>query len=186
MRPLFYLSSLLFCGLAFGQDLTTATSASEEQAIAAKENADAATETELKIVLDEAILKGVDFLVESQNASGSWGNPTNTKGLNINAPIPGAHHAFRMGCSALALEGLLASGDVRPTTIDAIEKAEAWMMEKLPKLRRAEQATIYNIWGHAYGIRALAALHQYHEGDDSKQAALGTLGGATSGDALSL
>ncbi len=32
-------------------------------------------------VLEASILKGVDFLVKSQNRNGSWGGPTKTKGL---------------------------------------------------------------------------------------------------------
>ncbi|GHC42849.1 prenyltransferase/squalene oxidase repeat-containing protein [Roseibacillus persicicus] len=125
--------------------------------------------------IDTAIQRGVDFLIASQNPSGSWGSATLTKGLNINAPIPGAHHAFRTGASALALEGLLKSGDRRPATVAAIEKGEAWLFDQLPRLRRAEQLTIYNNWGHAYGIRALAELNRYHAGNASKQASIARL-----------
>lgn len=125
--------------------------------------------------LENSITRGVDYLVQKQNPTGSWGSATKTKGLNINAPIPGAHHAFRTGASALALEGLLSSGDQRPEVLQAIEKGEAWLLDQLPRLRRAEQETIYNNWGHAYGIRVLAELHRFHEGNDSKQAALARL-----------
>ncbi|MGJ8725294.1 MAG: prenyltransferase/squalene oxidase repeat-containing protein [Roseibacillus sp.] len=125
--------------------------------------------------LESAITRGLDYLIQKQNSSGSWGSATKTKGLNIKAPIPGAHHAFRTGASALALEGLLSTGDRRPETIAAIAKGEAWLLDQLPRLRRAEQVTIYNNWGHAYGIRTLAALHHYHDGNLSKQAALARL-----------
>jgi hypothetical protein len=104
--------------------------------------------------------QGVDFLVADQNANGSWGGPTRTKGLNIYAPIPGAHHAFRAGASGLALSGLIDSRDQRPATLAAIEKGAAWMEEHLPKLRRADQTTTYNVWGHAYGLKALTRLHR--------------------------
>jgi hypothetical protein len=59
--------------------------------------------------IDASIQRGVDYLISSQNPSGSWGGPTRTKGLNIYAPIPGAHHAFRCGASSLALQGILIS-----------------------------------------------------------------------------
>ncbi len=108
--------------------------------------------------IDESIRRGVDFLVNTQNANGSWGGPTKTKGLNIYAPIPGAHHAFRMGSSALALHGLIESGDQREKVLGAISRGENWLLEALPKLRRADQTTIYNCWGHAYALRALASL----------------------------
>ncbi len=66
--------------------------------------------------VEASLTRGVDFLVETQNKNGSWGGPTRTKGLNIYAPIPGAHHAFRAGASGLALAGLIDSGDQRPET----------------------------------------------------------------------
>ncbi len=131
--------------------------------------------TGLDVAIERALTRGVDFLIGKQNPNGSWGSARRTKGLNISAPIPGAHHAFRAGSSALALQGLLLSEDRRPETIAAIEKGEDWLLENLPHLRRAEQLTIYNNWGHAYGLRVLAELHTYHAGNDSKQAALARL-----------
>lgn len=110
------------------------------------------------IVLEAGIRKGVDFLVGAQNENGSWGGPTKTKGLNIYAPLPGAHHAFRMGSSCLALTGILESGDQRPEVLVTIGKAEMWLLEHLPRLRRADVTTTYNVWGHGYALQALAAL----------------------------
>ncbi len=110
--------------------------------------------------IDAAIARGVDFLIADQNPKGSWGGPTRTKGLNIYAPLPGAHHAFRAGASGLALSGLIDSGDTRPAAREAIRKGGGWMAEHLPKLRRADQTTTYNVWGHAYGLRALTRLHR--------------------------
>ena len=106
-----------------------------------------------------SIAKGVDFLIADQNKDGSWGSATRTKDINIYAPLPGAHQAYRAGTSGLALSGLIDSGDERPETSAAIAKAAAWSVENLPKLRRADQTTTYNIWGHAYGLRALTRLH---------------------------
>ena len=125
--------------------------------------------------LDAAIKRGVDFLVSNQNDNGSWGAATMTKGLNIMAPIPGAHHAFRAGTSGLALEGILATGDQRPEVQAMIDKAEAWFLKELPRLRRAERSTIYNNWGHAYALSALSSLYEYREGDEAKRSALKNL-----------
>ena len=119
--------------------------------------------------IDAAIRRGVDFLVADQNSNGSWGGPTRTKGLNIYAPLPGAHHAFRAGASGLALAGLIDAADPRPEVAAAIEKAAAWTAAELPKLRRADQTTTYNAWGHAYGLRALTRLYQ-RETDPAKKA----------------
>ncbi|MFP6884126.1 MAG: hypothetical protein VCA40_06815 [Roseibacillus sp.] len=125
--------------------------------------------------IDASIWRGVDFLISSQNKNGSWGSATMTKGLNITAPIPGAHHAFRAGSTGLALEGLLRSGDRRRESVATIEKAEAWFLKELPRLRRATVDTMYNIWGHSYGIKALAELYRYREGDEAKRSALKNL-----------
>ena len=119
--------------------------------------------------LDTAVTRGVDFLVADQNSNGSWGGPTRTKGLNIYAPIPGAHHAFRAGASGLALSGLIDSDDQRPTTLESIRKGGEWMAEHLPKLRRADQTTTYNVWGHAYGLRALVRLHRIAKDETEKK-----------------
>ena len=115
-----------------------------------------------------SITRGVDFLIADQNKNGSWGSATRTKDINIYAPLPGAHHAYRAGASGLALSGLLDAADKRPEATATIEKATAWAVENLPKLRRADQTTTYNIWGHAYGLRALTRLHQ-RETDPEKK-----------------
>lgn len=108
--------------------------------------------------LEKSIRAGVDFLLGHQNKDGSWGNSQNTKELNIYAPLPGAHHAYRMGSTTLALAGMIEAGDERPEVQKAIDKCEVWMLENLPHLRRADVTTTYNVWGHAYGLKALVAL----------------------------
>lgn len=119
--------------------------------------------------IDSAMRRGVDFLVADQNPSGSWGGATRTKALNIYAPLPGAHHAYRAGASGLALSGILDAADSRPETLAAIRKGAAWAAAELPKLRRADQTTTYNVWGHAYGLRAISRLYQ-RETDPAKKA----------------
>ena len=110
--------------------------------------------------LESSIRKGVDFLVKDQNPNGSWGSVTRTKGLKIYAPLPGANHAFRMGTSCLALTGLLESGDDRSEVKRAIERAEEWFLKNLPRLKRADVTTTYNVWGHGYALQTLATLAQ--------------------------
>ncbi len=119
--------------------------------------------------IDASIRRGVDFLIASQNKNGSWGSATRTKNLNIYAPLPGAHHAYRAGASGLALSGLIDAADPRPEAVAALEKAAAWTAAELPNLRRADPTTTYNVWGHAYGLRAISRLHQ-READPAKKA----------------
>ncbi len=119
--------------------------------------------------LDASIRRGVDFLLTHQNPNGSWGSARRTKALNIYAPLPGAHQAYLAGASGLALCGLIDAADPRPEANAAIAKAAAWTASELPKLRRADQTTTYNVWGHAYGLRAMTRLYQ-RETDPAKKA----------------
>jgi hypothetical protein len=120
--------------------------------------------------LDQAIRRGVDFLLADQNKNGSWGGATQTKDLNIFAPLPGGHQAFRAGASGLALAGLIDAADSRPAVAAAIARAAAWTAAELPNLRRTSQDCTYNCWGHAYGLRAISRLYQ-REPDATKRAA---------------
>nr|WP_231744410.1 hypothetical protein [Stieleria neptunia] len=119
--------------------------------------------------LQAAIERGVQFLIDDQNPNGSWGSPTKTKALNIYAPVPGAHHAFRAGTTSLALSGLLEVAPDDPKTQSTIDRAEAWLYEHLGSLRRASGDAIYNVWGHAYSIQALVRLHRRHAGETAAQ-----------------
>lgn len=114
-------------------------------------------------VLETSVKRGVDFLVGYQNEDGSWGNPTRTKGLNIYAPVPGAHHAFRTATTAMCIMALIESGSDTPEVKQSLDRAEQWLLTYLPRLRRATPTAIYNVWGHAYSIQALVRMHRRHD-----------------------
>jgi hypothetical protein len=120
--------------------------------------------------LEASIARGLDFLLATQNKDGSWGSAENTKDLNIFAPVPGAHRAFRCGASALCVEAIIESGaaSTNAKVKAALERGEAWLLKNLPELRRAESVAIYNVWGHAYGIQALAAMYRRGGADESR------------------
>jgi hypothetical protein len=122
--------------------------------------------------IDDSIRRGVDFLLADQRPDGCWGSAERTKDLNIYAPVPGAHHAFRSATTALCVTALLDVDDSRPEVAKAIDHGEAWLLEHLPSLRRAEAAAIYNVWGHAFAIQALVKLHAHRSGDSAKQTEL--------------
>lgn len=119
--------------------------------------------------VEEAIEKGIAFLIEDQNEDGSWGSPRQTKGLNIYAPVPGSHEAFRTAVTAMAVSALIESGlsDELGPAAEARGKGEAYLLETLPRIRRATPAAIYNVWTHAYGLRALADMYPRAD-DDTK------------------
>ena len=115
----------------------------------------------------QSIDRGVNFLLKSQNKNGSWGSATRTKGLNIYAPIPGSHHAFRTATTALCIAALIEADTGRPEVAKSIDRAEDWLIDQLPRLRRATGDAIYNVWGHAYSIQALTRM--YHRTDETAE-----------------
>ena len=109
--------------------------------------------------IGSAISAGSKFLLSNQNPDGSWGTPQQTKGLNIYAPIPGAHRAFRLAVTALSLSALLEVQEGNADYQETITQGKKYLIENLTSLRRATPMAIYNVWSHAYGIQALVRLH---------------------------
>ncbi len=126
---------------------------------------DAPDESEIRKSID----RGIRFLIKDQNPNGSWGSATRTKGLNIYAPVPGAHHAFRAATTSLCIAALIEIDSDDPEAIQALDRAEQWLLKHLVWLRRASGDAIYNVWGHAYSIQALVRMHQRHNGDADQQ-----------------
>ena len=122
--------------------------------------------------VEKAIRRGADFLLRRQNPGGSWGSARNTKGLNVYAPVPGAHHAFRAAVTSLCVSALIESGDDRPAARKAIGAAEAWLVQNLPSVRRATPRAVYNNWAHAYGIQALVRLLRRPDAEGDQAARL--------------
>jgi hypothetical protein len=120
--------------------------------------------------LEATIDRSIAFLLDSQRSDGSWGSADNTKGgVDIYAPAPGAHHAFRCGVTALCVSALIEADRDEAADREAIDRGEKWLLDKLPSLRRATPDTLYNVWGHAYGIEALALLNRRHADDADMQ-----------------
>jgi hypothetical protein len=110
-------------------------------------------------VLDEAIRRGVAFLLRNQNKDGSWGTPELKGGLEIYAPVPGAHHAFHAAVTALCVSALIETGGDSEEVRRSLERGEAWLIEHLPTVRRANADALYNVWTHTYAIQALVRMH---------------------------
>ncbi|MEO0413453.1 MAG: prenyltransferase/squalene oxidase repeat-containing protein [Verrucomicrobiota bacterium] len=119
---------------------------------------------------EDAIQRGIDHLVETQNKDGSWGSARQTKGLNIYAPVPSAHQAFRAAVTAMAVAALIESGfAIDGAAKESLERGEAYLLEELPEVRRASADALYNVWAHAYGIEALVNMYARHDGDLPKR-----------------
>ena len=120
-------------------------------------------------LLKDAISDGSQFLLQNQNEDGSWGTAQQTKGLNIYAPIPGAHRAFRLACTALSITALLDVQKDNSTFHDTITRGKEYLLENLSNLRRATPMALYNVWSHAYGIQALVRLFKFSTDENEKE-----------------
>lgn len=125
--------------------------------------------------INAAIRRGVDFLLADQNEDGSWGSANRTKGLNIYAPVPGAHLGFRSAVTALCVTALIEVGGNRPEVDKALDRGEGWLFENLPNVRRATPDAMYNVWSHGYGISALVRMLGRHAGDADRRRKIGEL-----------
>ncbi|MFO0789342.1 MAG: prenyltransferase/squalene oxidase repeat-containing protein [Pirellulales bacterium] len=115
--------------------------------------------------LTASIERGVKFLLADQRPDGSWGSPENTKGLNIYAPVPGAHDAFRTAVTSLVIMALIeaqprVAESERADLDQAIDRGAAWLDGHLARLKRATPDAIYNVWGHSYALQCLVALYK--------------------------
>ena len=120
----------------------------------------------LKSKIDDSLNKGCDFLLKTQNGDGSWGSARKTKGLNIFAPVPGSHRAFRLAVTALSMSALLEIKSRDKNYSKCIDQGEKYLLEQLPQLRRASPMALYNVWSHAYGLQA---LHRMYENASSRE-----------------
>jgi hypothetical protein len=116
-----------------------------------------------------SIERGVAFLLADQNPDGSWGSAKRTKDLNIYAPVPGAHHAFRVAVTAMCVATLIEVDPRRDDIRPALERGEEWLLKNAPKLRRATADALYNTWGHGYTVAACARMLEYRPADDPRR-----------------
>jgi hypothetical protein len=108
--------------------------------------------------IDAAIGRGIEFLLKNQNKNGSWGSADINRPGDIYAPVPGAHQAFRAAVTSLCISALIETGGNRPEVADSLDRAESWLFQNLPHVRRATADTFYNCWTHAYSIQALVRM----------------------------
>jgi len=125
--------------------------------------------------LEDAIRRGIDFLLLEQRPNGSWGSATLTKDLNIYALIPGSHDAFKAAVTAMCVSALIETGGHRADVRQSINRGEAFLFEHLPHVRRANGDALYNIWTHCYSIQALVRLLKFQEEDASRRKTISQL-----------
>jgi hypothetical protein len=117
------------------------------------------------VEIDRSIHRGIEFLLKHQNEDGSWGSANITRPGEVYAPVPGAHQAFHAAVTAMCISALIETGGGRADVAAALDRAETWLLEHLPHVRRATPDVFYNVWTHAYGIQALVKMLGRKPGD---------------------
>jgi hypothetical protein len=108
--------------------------------------------------IDAAVGRGLDFLLKTQNKNGSWGSADIYRPGDIYAPVPQSHQAFRAAVTSMCISALIEVGGQRPEIINSLDRAEDWLFQNLPHVRRATPDVFYNVWTHAYSIQALVRM----------------------------
>jgi hypothetical protein len=113
--------------------------------------------------------RGIAFLLQTQLSDGSWGK-SNRRFMYIatrrSSPVD-----FEMATTAMALQALIESGtDATPEGLDAIERAEAWLLANLPGYRYDGDAEMFNVWGHTYALQAVACILKHRPMTDERRA----------------
>ena len=100
--------------------------------------------------IPEAIDRGVKFLEKFQNADGSWGTGTETRGTEIMSMVPGSMDAFRLGASSLSVMALREAGEKT-----AHDKGLEYLLTA-KDAKRDDGQLLYNTWAHIYVTQAMA------------------------------
>lgn len=125
-----------------------------------------ATPPAAQVTVAEAIRTAVEFLVQHQNADGSFGSYTAGRDYEILAAVPGSLHAFKAASTALCWMGLHGSPWQTDASRAAARRALGWLAEHV-RVRRPNGTEMYNIWALGFGLQALAeALRDHAEGAD--------------------
>jgi hypothetical protein len=118
-----------------------------------------------KAETDQAIARGVDFLVKDQQPAGFWGTGRETRGTEIYSSVPGSLDSFRIGASALCVMALREVGETK-----AHDKGLEWLIN-VPDAHRDTGELLYNTWAHIYALQALVEEMPHNKDPRLKTAA---------------
>ena len=105
----------------------------------------------------EPVRRGIDFLLGAQNRNGSWGSGASARVGEVLADVPGSHHAFRAGTTALCVMALARSPFRQEDCEEACDRGLTFLLDHC-LVRRPNGMELYNVWAFGYGLRALAAM----------------------------
>jgi squalene-hopene cyclase-like protein len=106
---------------------------------------------------EEAVRKGIDWLLAAQRKDGSWGAPASGRPVEVLADVPGSHRAFRVGATALCVLALDRSPFRAEECAAASRRGLEYLVDRC-RVRRPNGAEMYNVWAFAYSLRVFAAV----------------------------
>ncbi len=110
--------------------------------------------------INKALQHGVAYLLEKQNPDGSWSSPGRTKEIDIYAPGPRAHLAYKTACTALDLLALGTLPEKSDEVKKAIRRGALYLIKTAPEIKRAEGMWVGNTWSHPYIVKAFLKLRK--------------------------
>lgn len=104
----------------------------------------------------QAFRRGVDFLLNSQNPDGSWGDHRVIGTWNVTCPYPDGPLTFKTASTALCIAGLNACPLREEAAVQqAMTRAEDYLIRTMPHLKRGDSLCVYNTWAHTYVLDAM-------------------------------
>ncbi len=118
--------------------------------------------------IHQSIEQGVALLISRQKTDGHWGsmNPAMT---NIWMPGYRETEGIKMAVTSLAVKALIETNISTPEAKASLGRGVQWMFENLPTFRRQSTSSLFNSWGHAYAIEALAVMLEKYPMDETQQ-----------------
>jgi hypothetical protein len=109
--------------------------------------------------LDNAIRRGVEYLIAVQNKNGSFGTHRTGRPTGILAAVPGSHQAFQVATSALCLMALdmIPPNDRSAAHEKAVKQGLEYMIDNA-LVKRPNSAELYNVWAFGYGLECLGRM----------------------------
>ncbi len=105
-----------------------------------------------RVSVAEAIDGGIAWLLENQNADGSWGSHESPRPIEVFASIPGSQEAFRVATSALCVMALRDTAASSKAVAGALEKGLDFLLGDFD-VKRQSGIEHYNVWTFGYALQ---------------------------------
>ena len=118
---------------------------------------------------DQAVQRGVAFLVKDQNPEGSWGSFKTSLHWEVFWSNPETHRAWRVATTGLCCMALM-THEKQPGATEALARGVDYLLHNAD-LKRPNNWDTDNIWGLVFGLEALARAER-HPGLASRREAI--------------